>query len=177
MDGLVISPTRMSIANLKTGDVLEAQFNPTEVQESLSVNYNELSVLGLSHQPTQYQSTGNQSFDFELAFFAFDARGNRLDDIAYARRFLQSLCYSSRGAGDVLGGAPPRALFLWPALASLVCTVRSLQTTFQQFNVLDYPVRWNTKVKLVEVRDGRIYSEDVLQSGTERGAGARGEDD
>ena len=49
-----------------------------------------------------------------------------LETIHRARRFLQSLCYPRRGAEDVVGGGPPRALFVWPGVISLTCVLTAL---------------------------------------------------
>src|ERR1041385_6222947 len=103
-------PTRMSIANTATGDVIEAQFNPTEFEEALEVNWARQTIPGLSHQPLQFVNTGNTKFTLELNLEA-QAPTTDLDQIHLARRFLQSLCYPRRGAQDVIGGGPPRALF------------------------------------------------------------------
>lgn len=94
-------PTRMSIANTATGDVVEAQFNPAEFEEALEVNWARQTVPGLSHQPLQFVNTGNVKFTLELNFDALDPTTD-VDQIRFARRFLQSLCYPRRGAEDVI---------------------------------------------------------------------------
>ena len=107
------TPARMSIANVSSGDSIEAQFNPTELDEVLEVNWARQTVPRLSHQPLQFVNTGNVKFTLELQFEAQDPTTD-IDRILGARRFLQSLCYPRRGAADVVGGGPPRALFVWP---------------------------------------------------------------
>jgi hypothetical protein len=39
IDAAVRAPARMSIANVSTGDSVEARFNPTELEEALEVNW------------------------------------------------------------------------------------------------------------------------------------------
>jgi len=170
------TPTRMSIVDLSRPaskeNVLTAQFNPTELEEALSVNWNKLPVLGLSHMPLQYQQTDNHGFSFELAFRALDDTGNKLDSIAHARRFLLSLCYSQRGTNQSLAtGAPPRVLFYWPQLAALTCVIRKLSIKHTQFNRLGAPVVTAVKVTIEEIRDFRLYAGDVLADGTIRSTG------
>jgi len=173
-DSFKFTPDRMSLMNLNTAVSVEAQFNPTELDEDLEVHWNRLAVLGLSHMPLQYQQTGNQTFSFELAFRAFDDRGNRLGDIHYARRFLLSLCYSSRNSpATIVGGSPPRVLFVWPSslaqgFVSLTCVISKLHGKHTLFNRKGDPVHFGFKVDVEEVRDFRIYSEDVLSMGTAR---------
>jgi hypothetical protein len=81
----------MSIANTATGDVVEAQFNPTEFEEALEVNWARQTVPGLSHQPLQFVNTGNVKFTLELHFEVHDPASD-IEQIHFARRFLQSLC-------------------------------------------------------------------------------------
>src|SRR4051794_18296147 len=90
-------PARMSLANLSTGESIDAQFNPSDLEESLEVNWARLVVPGLSHQPLQYVHTGNDKFTPELYFDAHDPTTD-LERIQHVRRFLQSLCYPRRGA-------------------------------------------------------------------------------
>lgn len=168
------APARMSIANVSTGDSVEAQFNPTELEEALEVNWARQTVPGLSHQPLQFVNTGNAKFTLELNF---EAQGPAidLDQILRARRFLLSLCYPRRGAADVPGGAPPRALFVWPSIVALTCVVTSLSFKYGRFNLAGTPVQFTAKLGLEEIRDIRLLSEDVLASGTQRSGAGPGE--
>jgi len=160
-------PTRMSIANVVTGASIEAQFNPTDFDEMLEVNWARQTVPGLSHQPLQFVNTGNAKFTLELQFEAQDPTTS-IEQIHLARRFLQSLCYPRRGAEDVLTGGPPRALFVWPNVISLTCVVTGLSFRYSRFNLDGTPVQFAAKVTLEEVRDVRLHSEDVLADGTRR---------
>jgi hypothetical protein len=89
-------PARMSIANVSTGDSVEAQFNPNELEEALEVNWTRQTVPGLSHQPLQFVNTGNVKFTMELNFEVQDPSTD-LDTIHQGRRFLQSLCHPPPG--------------------------------------------------------------------------------
>ncbi|HET9621803.1 MAG TPA: peptidoglycan-binding protein [Kofleriaceae bacterium] len=157
----------MSIANLASGDSIDAQFNPSELEEALEVDWTRHTVPGLSHQPLQYVQTHNTKFTVELYFEAQDPTTD-LDQILRARRFLQSLCYPRRGAQDVLDGGPPRVLFLWPTVVSLTCVVASLGFKYSRFNLEGTPVQFTAKLSLEEIRDVRLVSEDVLATGTQR---------
>jgi hypothetical protein len=160
-------PARMSIANVSTGGSIEAQFNPTEFEEALEVNWARQTVPGLSHQPLQFVNTGNVKFTLELHFEAQEPTGD-LEQILSARRFLQSLCYPRRGAQEVVGGGPPRALFVWPNVISLTCVVTGLSFKYERFNLAGTPVQFTAKASLEEVRDVRLLSEEVLADGTQR---------
>jgi Contractile injection system tube protein len=167
------TPARMSIANVSSGESVEAQFNPTEFEEALEVNWARQTVPGLSHQPLQFVNTGNAKFTLELNFEVQDPTTD-LEQIHRARRFLQSLCYPRRGAGDVIGGGPPRVLFIWPNVASLTCVINTLSFKYGRFNLDGTPVQFTAKVTLEEIRDVRLVSEDVLASGSQRSGVSRG---
>jgi hypothetical protein len=162
-------PARMSIANISTGESVDAPFNPTELEEALEVNWARQTIPGLSHQLMQFTNTGNTKFTLELNFEA-----QNLDQLLHARRFLLSLCYPRRGAGDVASGGPPRALFIWPTLVSLTCVITALNFKYSRFNVNGTPVQFTAKLTLEEIRDVRLVSEDVLASGTQRSGVGQG---
>ncbi len=166
-------PARMSIANVATGESVEAQFNPSEFEEALEVNWTRQTVPGLSHQPLQFVNTGNVKFTLELNFEVQDPSTD-LDTIHQGRRFLQSLCYPRRGAEDVVGGGPPRGLFVWPNVISLTCVVTALSFKYGRFNLEGTPVQFTAKVTLEEIRDVRLLSEDVLADGSQRSGAAPG---
>jgi len=168
------TPARMSVANVSTGESVEAQFNPSEFEEALEVNWARQTVPGLSHQPLQFVNTGNAKFSFELNFEAQDPTTD-LEQIHHARRFLLSLCYPRRGAADVASGGPPRALLVWPNVVSLTCVITALSFKYSRFNLLGTPVQFTAKLALEEIRDIRLVSEDVLSNGSQR-SGVRPED-
>jgi hypothetical protein len=160
-------PARMAIYNLATSDSIEAQFNPTELEEQLDVNWARLTVPGLSHQPLQFVHTGNVKFALELRFDALDARSS-LEQILLARRFLQSLCYPRRNAQNVAEGGAARTLFVWPNIISLSCVITTLSFKYIRFNIEGTPVVYTVKVGLEEIRDVRLVAEDVLSGGSRR---------
>jgi hypothetical protein len=164
-------PERMHLVDLVTQEDLEAQFNPGELGEHVAVMYTRLGVLGMSHQPMQYQYTGNHEFEFEMFFRVYDDRGNRMDDMDNARRFLLSLTVPPRGATSVLGGAPPRVLFIWPNIASLTSVITDLKINHTLFNIDGRQLHSSAKVKLEEIRDVRIFSDEIRRTGTLRRGG------
>jgi hypothetical protein len=172
------TPARMEIVDLSRlnasaeDNTLKAQFNPTELAETLAVNWNKLAVLGFSHMPQQYQNTDNHGFSFELMFHATDASGRRLDDLVRARLFLLALCYPSKNTrGSPATGAPPRVMFFWPNLVSLTCVVKKLAIKHTMFNTQGSPVISQAKIDIEEIRDARLYADEVRLRGTMRGTG------
>jgi hypothetical protein len=172
LDVAAQTPARMSIANVSSGESIEAQFNPTELEEALEVNWARLTVPGLSHQPLQFVNTGNLKFALELQFEALGPADS--DRILRAKRFLQSLCYPRRGAANVVGGGPPRVLFVWPTFVSLTCVIASLSFKYSRFNLAGTPIHFTAKLALEEIRDVRLLSEEVLANGTQRSGAGNG---
>lgn len=167
-----VLPQRMYFVDLRTAETMEALFNPSELEEALDVLYNELGIPGLSHSPLQYSGTSNHKFSFDLYAVGDGATGRaQIEDF---RKFLLSLCYPAAAADSVLTGAPPRVLFVWPELVSLQARILSVGFKHQRFALDGGTTRFVASLKLSEVRDTRLTSEDVRRLGTVR-TGSAGE--
>lgn len=175
------APERMTLANVETGDIITAQFNPDEVKEELSVNYERLEILGQSFQPLQYKSTANFQLNYDLGFDGVSERdvvGNiealalnshGPEAIMGARAFLYHLCYPRKGAQDVLGGGPPRTYMYWPNLYAFSCRITKVGITMKRWARSMTPVLFTASIAIEQISDARIFSEDVLAKGTLRG--------
>jgi hypothetical protein len=159
---------RMSISNIVNARTIEAQFNPTEIQEEISVNWNELTVLGQSHRPHQYQSTDNHQFTFTMRFDGTNLGPLSPAIVGASRNFLLAACYSPRGPTNILGAAPPRLLFVWPGLASITTVIHKLKFRHLKMNRRGGPIRFDAEVLLKEIRDVRLHMEDLPIEGTFR---------
>lgn len=160
------APPKMYLQDLKTLETVEMQFNPEKLEETIAVEWARLKPLGLSHEVLQYDHTGNHKVAFELIFDALAAGGT--DRMNVARRFLLSLCYSKKGAQTVSDGEATRVLFVWPGFMSLTSVITSLKFTHTRFNVAAAPTLSACSVALEEIRDVRLFSEDVREMGTQR---------
>lgn len=159
-------PPRGVLRNVETGRALEFQYNPESIKEKLEAVYVDLAVLGLPHEPDMYDHTKSLAIGpLELNFDAMGIEGTTVHE---KRLFLHSLMYPRRGADDVTGGGPPRVLFIWPNLYSIVCRVRSLEIEFLRFFNDMRPALFKATITLVESRLVRLASEDVLNNGTLR---------
>ena len=163
-------PPRLTLANLATGDSIEAQFNPAGFEEAIEVNWARLKIPGLSHERLHFVHTGNLKLSLELTFDALDP-ATTLDTILQARRFLMSLCYPLAGE-DVASTSPPRVLVVWPATVSLTCVVGSLSFKYARFNIQSVPVQFTARIALEEIRDVRLTSDEVLADGSQRPSAA-----
>ena len=170
--GFEQKPIRMSITNISTGDVLTAQFNPTELQEAIQANWSNLRVPGQSHELLQFSHTGNLRYSYALRYSAFaqDTRGSApplpgqtvtqvtIDEMRRARRFLLSLTYPRRGGNNIPSAGPPRVLFIWPRLVSLTCIVKGVTFTHQRFNHQGESIEYSAQISMEEIRDAVTYA-------------------
>lgn len=155
----------MSMGDLTTGETRSAQFNPSELRETVQVTYARLVVLGFGDVP-QYSHTESIPFEFDL--FCRADTPDETRDAEELRKFLFSLCYPRRGAQSVRQGAPPRVMFVWPSLVSLQAYVEQVEVRHQFFKQTGAPRIFTAGIKLREVSDVRIFSDVVRRNGTQR---------
>lgn len=157
----------MTLVNVITNAFIEAQFNPTEFEEQLGVNYARQTVPGLSHQVKQFINTEDVKYQFELFYQCADSGTFGLERMLTARKFLYAACHPWRADGINRGGAP-RILFIWPKLISLTCVITSLKFKYTRFNIEGDPVAFTATVGLEEIRDVFVSMEDITDLGTQR---------
>jgi hypothetical protein len=162
-------PDPMSLTNIKTGETIEPNFNPTEFEEEYGATYARQTVVGLGHQVLQFINTNNAKFDVELPFSAVDGGRAELARIARARIFLIAACHPVR-ANSILSGGAPRILFVWPNLLSLTCVLTNLKIKHTKFNRSGATVYFMASVTLEEIRDVNLLMEDIFALGTQHGA-------
>lgn len=170
IEATAAAPVRMTITNLRTGETQTVMANPRELELAFDVGWNDLEVPGQSHTPLQFKNVGNVGFPLELYCSEFMNDRITLDDHS---RFLQSLCYPDYDASNVLEGAPPRVLIVWPNVMSLTVIFRSFSIRYTHFALDDgRPIRFTASVKVSEIRDMRLSAADVRAQGFRRGASA-----
>ncbi len=158
-------PERLTIVDLSDPEreELQAQFNPTEFDEVLKVDWAKLASPGLSYRRLHYVGTDNPELSVDLVFDAgaeaarngdYDTAISRLKN---ARTFLQSLCVPRQGATSVRDGQAPRVLFKWPNFMTLTCVIGELSFRYERFHNDGRPTRFTVKVKLE-----RIIAEDGI---------------
>lgn len=159
------TPAKLQIWNVQEATILTVQCNPRELPEKLGVSYADHGVPGMSHKPLQYSYTENLKTTIDLLWFVESPEDMRKKD--EDRRFILSLCYPWRGHA-----APPRALLVWPGIYSLTCVVRDLDAGHKYFNRELNSTIWTCKLSFEEIRDARVWGDDVLKNGTMRNTGA-----
>jgi len=115
------------LVDVETRERLEFQYNPSEIGDSKSSKYADITVPGISHPRHQYISGGNRQITFKLSFF----KGNVKEKV----NWLQSLLYPEH-SGSVLKSPPHRVIFIFGELyPEVVCIVRSVKARY--FNLFE----------------------------------------
>jgi hypothetical protein len=157
-----IRAPRCFLINVETAEMIDCLFNPTQLSEKVSVNWNRVTVPGLSHQLLQFQSTGNRqlsSVEFYLdRYFAKEQSDDA--DILDFRGFLRALTVPPKGADGVPATAPPRALFVWPSVLSITTVLTDVEFTYRQFAADASVLVYTATVTFEEILDARVTSED-----------------
>ena len=173
---------KVRFINLENREEVVAQFNPPNLDESVSVSYARLPILGMSHQAMQYQYTDNYKTTIELFWCSIhdNLRGGSgpqpdgpfsiISSHKESRNKLLSWCYPKKDAGSIAGGAPPRLLFVWPGQISFTCIITQLTFKTTHWDVQGNPVQWSSSVAIEEIRDARLSQSEVRQFGTLRGS-------
>ena len=160
------TPQKVQIVNLDADRTLEAQFNPTDLEEQIGASYTKLTVPGLSHQVVQYTNTENATYSFELFMDATPLGVQGLDLILEARKFLYAACHPKATPGRLVGEGTPRLLLIWPGILSIKCVLTKLQFRHTRFNKLLEPTAYTANVTLEEIRSSLVTMEDILAHGT-----------
>ena len=152
MNFLLARAPRCFIANISTGESIECMFNPEKLKVKISANYNRISVPGLSHQPLQYQSTGNRQLpgvEFYLDKF-FAAKQSDDDDILHFRDFFVSLTKPTQ-----IYHAPPRTLFLWSGVITIETVITDLEFQYRKISQDGKPLIYTVTCTFEEILDVR----------------------
>lgn len=161
-----IRAPRCFLVNVETAESMECLFNPTQLAEKVQVNWNRVSVPGLSHQLLQFQSTGNRQVpgvEFYLDRFFAREQGNDTNILDF-RAFLRALTVPPKAAAGVPATSPPRALVVWPEVLSIETVLTDLEFQYKQFSTIDAALLvYTATVTFEEILDVRVTSEDRRQ--------------
>lgn len=161
----VARPSRCHLANVATGESIECLFNPTQLVEKLQVNWNRLTVPGLSHEPLQFRNTSNRQLsnvEFYLdRVFAAEQPGDV--NIREFRAFLRALTVPPAATEGVTATAPPRVLFVWPGVLTLESVLASVEFHYKQFANDGSVLVYTAVVGFEEILDARVTSEELRE--------------
>jgi hypothetical protein len=151
---------RVTITNIDTGFGIEVQANPVQYTEISAADYQDDTVPGMSHQPSQFRNSRNFAVNFELHYMVTGI--NAMATSQRARRFLHSLQVPIGVGDDIDTAGTPKVLLVWPGQLSLVTKFRQVSMTHQRFNRLARSVEWRAQCNIVEHRDRRMTSQEVF---------------
>jgi hypothetical protein len=158
-------PSRCSLVNVETAESIDSLFNPTQLSEKVQINWNRVTVPGLSHQLLQFQSTGNRQLsgvEFYLDRF-FAAEQVASPDVLEFRGFLRALTVPPKGTEGVPATAPPRTLFIWPNVLTIETVLTDLEFQYKQFAADGTVQVYTAVVTFEEILDMRVTSEERRQ--------------
>lgn len=160
---------KATLMNTTTQERWEAPFNPSSFELQLRVNYKRTQSPGLSHERLSYQNTGNNVIPLEFFVSQINTDQTMGSDFADAllddQKFLQSLCYPE---SDIDYGyiGPPRVLFIWPNVITMIGRITQLNIMNRSFRSSDLtPIVMAAKLNFEEDLDERILSGDVRNNG------------
>jgi hypothetical protein len=157
-----IRAPRCFLINVETAESIDCLFNPTQISEKVQVNWNRVTVPGLSHQLLQFQSTGNRQLSgVEFYLDRFFAKEQSEDaDILDFRGFIRALTVPPKGADGVPATAPPRTLFVWPTVLSIETVLTDVEFQYKQFAADATVLVYTATATFEEILDARVTSED-----------------
>lgn len=161
----IATAPRMSLGNMRSQDVLTAQYNPADLKRIVTVNYARLGVLGFSSEVLQYQFRPNEKLSFTLKFDRL-SQGGGTPSYATVAGTLDAMTVGSRAAQDIASGGPPDVLLLWPGVLQMVVRLTKIEYDHERYAVTDgTPTFFAAKVDVEESRTNRLFAEDIKQNG------------
>lgn len=131
----------------REAETLFAQFNPTELQKDIRVNYASVLPRRATHETLNYVGTQSQTIPLELFFTGIDrnrtqswgklrklSNASSAGALSEPERFLESCCY---GDTDDKMFVPPTLIFDWPRIIRIRCKITRLRFRWQHFSMLD----------------------------------------
>ena len=83
---VTVRPPRCLLINVTSGESIQCLFNPTQFTERVQVNWNRISVPGLSHQgPFLAAAARSRASLREESYFVAASRGDRSSTIRHGK--------------------------------------------------------------------------------------------
>ncbi len=155
----------MSLGNFETGEVLDAQYNPLEVEISIEAVFNRVKAPGQTGEELQYSNTSNVKPSFTLKF---NARAPNPPNLLDVEAFLYSLMFPRAPVSGVTNGAPPRVVLSWPNWILLVTRMPSFKQRTTMWGRNGAPEVQEYKVELETSMTRRIGHDEIRRSALRR---------
>lgn len=155
---------------MRTGMTMEPQFNPMQLEETLTPNYTKHAPVGGSFERMHFTYTSNLSISLSFVFddLAIGGAGPNepLGVAELARRFLFSMCLPTRQPADIIGGGPATAHFTWPGYYSIMGKITNVKAKVPMFWGNGRPRIWTADVTLEWAPEDRFFADDMMNYGT-----------
>jgi len=183
---LAVKVERGFLQNIESGLLIEFMFNPVQFEESYQAAYVRHKSPGLSHQPLHFVGNANTSIPLELIFdqLVFNERLGRNENAVQLppsvwpqndadawRRNLIALILPRKNQ-RITHASPPPVFFYWPGFINMRVRVMTLKFRHVLFATgRPLPRILVASIQLEEEPLGRLYSEDMIRTGTFRSWG------
>lgn len=133
----------------KPGTYVGVQYNPTEIESGVDVDWNRLKSPGGHYAHMHFAATNNFVMEFELYFSAFNRED--LARITEARNNLHAWCQPEYDDGWSIG--PPRLWCEWAGSFRFQCYLVECKFKHLKFALNGDTTRYSAKIKLEEAAD------------------------
>ena len=147
-------PERAHLIDLITGESLEFQYAPPELNDDKSTAYSEAKVFGWSHPRQQYNAGGARTLQFKLEFYGT----NTMPRV----RWLQSLLYPEYENGNIVNGPHRVKLVFGGQYEAETWTVTAVKAkAFDRFTRELIPMRAELDITLTEYVERSVDYREV----------------
>lgn len=125
-----IDPVRCMLVNTFTGKSMTCLFNPAQVTEKVTVNWNRLAPFGQGHHILHFQSTNNRQLT-SIEFYC-DALALPLESGAAQIEAFRAFLLGLTKPVDALM-SPPHVLLIWPKVLTIEAILSDVEFTHRQW--------------------------------------------
>ena len=147
-----MQPTKATLKNLDTGEVIRCQFNPTEYTIQKSNTWQPKPVVGKNVPKLEFGGGGARVLNIELLLDSFENQGQ---DVRGDVEKLWKLTMITEAAKNTTTNRsrPPLVLLQWGGTWSFKAVVTSLNVRYTLFREDGSPVRAMASLSLQEAED------------------------
>lgn len=131
---------RITFQDLRTFETMEMMLNPERLTYNLETAHRKHQVLGLSHEPVEYQRTKSRKIgplNLFVSVLVLMSRGLKqtlaIDKVQDILAFMESLYFASELKGEALT-RDPIARFTWPGMIDVDVVFDNLRVDVTQFS-------------------------------------------
>jgi len=172
-------------------------FRPEPIKKQISVNYDKMAPIGMSHSYHVYSSTDNISVTFELfvnrlmllkegavsstreqrqkaesrtgnAEGSVDQLAALTEQMEAGLRYLEALSVPPDIGYGIVGGSPPPCILCFPGILTFRARLMSLETDFTECDIYGSISEIRAKCTFEEAPLRRYTMQDVLARGSNR---------